>query len=1012
MKTSQKAARDWSTLSLWPNQREAIAFALGYLNAGESRAALVQMPTGTGKTGVMAVVASLLLPSQSVIVLSPSAAVTQQLIADISGAFWNKIGADRSWIPPAVTHLLPSSRTHLIEDLSKKNHVLIGTIQSLEQIASDDDPKFYGALQQYGGVVFIDEGHREPAREWAEAVRGLQKPSILFSATPYRSDLNLFNVSDDYVSFLSFREGVDLNIVRDVDFDDLGADQNAQAFVGALVKKYERWRSDGDIANDAKVIVRAASKSTVDALHAAFKRRLKNTQIGFLAVHDRYKSNGGTKLHAVPKDLRVRDEVFLIHQYKLMEGIDDPRCSVLAVYENFTNERQLVQQVGRVIRHPAPLKDEAKPALIVGNQIDSIRRMWSGFEDYESTCAANGRKPPIRNSDEVVERILGAFPQADFVGGSFRRRKAFHDLMGEDLALAKTCVIGRTQPHFTFSKFVDFVKREMEVGDRILKRESIDASAQTGWMLSVSVTQSPLLPTNLFADFRLEATAFAVNGEYVFFHDTAGLSFREFRDVDRIGTLEIRGLLPEQSSTRITALSLLNADIGPAAIRSRSFTATSLADSVPFMGDHLNFVSRAMGRVNGKSRYIGLTRGRVREGDIPALTASEFFNWTSEVASELRKLNDPVALFSRFAWPVAVPSSTDPVNILLDVAELKSSFIGPEKAILDFSDVDICYNITQQPEDEAGFGHAFTAALPSGDAEVLIKFDAKRKRYVLQSDDLDEYLDSKTERSVTLTKRLNQSQAFRIIPEAPSVVYAHRQFYSVDLRLKGTNAGQIILDLLTPVTRLGTTKEEKGQAVGRLKNWPDGSLFNLLSNELSASAAKSLFGTRFSGLVCDDLGDEAADFIGIQEDPPRVVFVHAKTSEKGYKLAASALYDVCGQAIKNLAYLRFGAEKFPGSSNKWNHDWKLDDMVVESRIRCGPSTAGLFREAFRSLIGNPNTRREVWLCLGNLLSRARLADAIRRGSVDPSLIQSYYLIMSTYGACKSVGVDLRIFCSE
>jgi hypothetical protein len=938
--------------------------------------------------------------------------VTQQLIADISGAFWNRIGADKSWIPKTVTHLLPSSRAELLDDLSKQNHVLIGTIQSLEQIASNDDHSFYSALKKQGGVVFIDEGHREPAREWAEAVRGLEKPSILFSATPYRSDLHLFNVSENYVSFLSFREAVDMEIVRDVAFKDLGTDQDAHAFVDALVKKYQRWRSNGDIAKDAKVIVRAASKSTVDTLHAAFRRRLKNTGIGFLAVHDRYKSSGGTKLHAVPKDLRLRDEVFLIHQYKLMEGIDDPRCAVLAVYENFTNERQLVQQVGRVIRHPAPLKEAAKPALITGNQIDSINRMWLGYLDYESACEENGRKPPIRNSNEVIEQIFATFPRADFVGGSFRRRKAFRDLMGEDLALAKTCVIGRTQSKFSFSKFVEFVKREMEVGDRILKQESIDASAQSGWLLSVSITQSPLLPSSLFADFRLEATAFAVDGEYVFFQDTAGLSIREFRDVERIGTLEMRGLLPEQSATRITALSLLNADIGPAAIRSRSFTARSLAESVPFMGDHLNFVSRATGRVNGKSRYLGLTRGRVREGDIPAFTAAEFFKWTSQVASELRQLNDPSALFSRFAWPVAVPPSTAPLNILLDVAELKSSFMGPGRVALDFSDVDICYNITEQPPDEKGFSHTFTAGMPSGDAEVLIKFDVKRKRYVLESDDLDEYVDNDTKRSVTLTKRLNQSQAFRIIPKASSVVYAHRQFYSVDLRLKGTNAGQIILDLLTPLAVLDSVKEEKGKADGKLKNWPDGSLFCLLSNELVASTAKSHFGTRFYGLVCDDLGDEAADFIGIEENPPRIVFVHAKTNEKGSKLAASALYDVCGQAVKNLAYLRFGAENFPGSANKWNQIWKLEGMAVESRIRCGPATAGDFRQALRSLISNPNTRREVWLCLGNLLSRKKLADAIRRGSVDPSLIQSYYLIMSTYGACKSVGVDLRIFCSE
>ncbi|MFX5862033.1 hypothetical protein ABTE64_18060, partial [Acinetobacter baumannii] len=53
----------------------------------------------------------------------------------------------------------------------------------------------------------------------------------------------------------------------------------------------------------------------------------------------------------VPVYLRRRTEAFLIHQYMLVEGIDDPAGTMLALYSSFPTERQLVQQVGRITRH-------------------------------------------------------------------------------------------------------------------------------------------------------------------------------------------------------------------------------------------------------------------------------------------------------------------------------------------------------------------------------------------------------------------------------------------------------------------------------------------------------------------------------------------------------------------------------------------------------------------------------------------------------------------------------------
>jgi superfamily II DNA or RNA helicase len=43
-------------------------------------------------------------------------------------------------------------------------------------------------------LVLFDEGHHEPALRWSETVRKIYKPRIIFTATPFRNDLKLFDV--------------------------------------------------------------------------------------------------------------------------------------------------------------------------------------------------------------------------------------------------------------------------------------------------------------------------------------------------------------------------------------------------------------------------------------------------------------------------------------------------------------------------------------------------------------------------------------------------------------------------------------------------------------------------------------------------------------------------------------------------------------------------------------------------------------------------------------------------
>ena len=277
----------WTNLKLWPNQRDALRRCTQYLEAPK-RSALVQMPTGTGKTGVIAVLSRTESENGAVLVVSPSKGLAAQLRIDSREAFWAKIGAPDRWRPSYVMTLLPKNsdeNAQLINKVSGVGVVLVGTLVSLLDIVNDH-PTAYAALNKYVRLILVDEGHREPAVQWANAVRSLRKPTILFSATPYRNDLRHFDVDNQSIHFLSFRSAVKEHLIRDVEFGNLGSNRTATSFARELIARYDEHIGSGRLHKDCRVIVRCASERNVRSVFQALTEGLRGRPEKCLALHE------------------------------------------------------------------------------------------------------------------------------------------------------------------------------------------------------------------------------------------------------------------------------------------------------------------------------------------------------------------------------------------------------------------------------------------------------------------------------------------------------------------------------------------------------------------------------------------------------------------------------------------------------------------------------------------------------------------------------------------------------
>jgi superfamily II DNA or RNA helicase len=174
---------------LWKHQSKALGFMVKHLSELNSPC-LVRMPTGTGKTGLIACLTRL-SNQESSLVLTPWAHLRNQMISDLDKAFWEK-----TEIVPgeaAVVAMYPSNAEDVLKQDGKK--VIVATFATLNALRRDH-PDTYKKLAKTISLVLVDEGHYEPAVEWGKSVKGLNTKTVLLTATPYRNDLKLFRITD------------------------------------------------------------------------------------------------------------------------------------------------------------------------------------------------------------------------------------------------------------------------------------------------------------------------------------------------------------------------------------------------------------------------------------------------------------------------------------------------------------------------------------------------------------------------------------------------------------------------------------------------------------------------------------------------------------------------------------------------------------------------------------------------------------------------------------------------
>ena len=179
----------------------------------------------------------------------------------------------------------------------------------------------------------------------------------------------------------------------------VGTSAAIPAFVAVLKKELTRvLRTAESWTKTPKVIVRADDYE--------FLRKLQDEIFHTQSVllHEQVRPYPPKSKHAKKNAFRGKSVAamrkahpnarFWLHQSKLIEGVDDPNFVAMALYDLMVNARQVIQQIGRMIRWKQRADKAQQSGFVLANEpnISRAKTIWAILEDVIAAIIKDGEK--------------------------------------------------------------------------------------------------------------------------------------------------------------------------------------------------------------------------------------------------------------------------------------------------------------------------------------------------------------------------------------------------------------------------------------------------------------------------------------------------------------------------------------------------------------------------------------------------------------------------------------------
>lgn len=408
----------------------------------------------------------------------------------------------------------------------------------------------------------------------------------------------------------------------------------------------------------------------------------------------------------------------------------------------------------------------------------------------------------------------------------------------------------------------------------------------------------------------------------------------------------------------------------------------------------------------------------------------ELYIWVNHVFEELDIENKIPTILNSFSYPTSLEKIIEMghkiTGVLIELSSLEK----------DYTSGNIEISSKSIPLDDLQINRLFKFLRKT----ILIEnncFAKKRKILSLKIHKKKISIDSRVMRNIliteqsgkelTLEKYINDNHLISACFEQPQYLYHAKNCFE---NRKITENCSRILSILDDSVDFSNLRSEKEKNIHTNSTdiFPNTSLFSRIEDNYKS----------YDLLICDDMNDEWADHIAINNN--EVLFIHSKFA-KSSGCSASDLHEVISQALKNIGMMTASKEEFLTKyDKKWNlyyektkipriktqvendlERYKKYFSDIPAEIKSDPELLkkAIERKYFSDILdkinSNPNILKKVIIAVP-FLSKKELEKELGKQDISntykPHITQLIWLINSFISTCIENNTQPYILCGK
>ena len=470
------------------------------------------------------------------------------------------------------------------------------------------------------------------------------------------------------------------------------------------------------------------------------------------------------------------------------------------------------------------------------------------------------------------------------------------------------------------------------------------------------------------------------------------------------------------SETSFEKFNVSSMNTADTAVRNRSIEAVDLKGQISGITASKQVINSMRLDNSGLKHTLALGTSRINKiGDKKSLQA--FFEFCTVTCDKISAFNWRSTYLDIFAKPLKFAEhrgQLTPTSILLKFDFLKEQIEngvihhvyqedenGEAQEVEPFSflsEFDTLCDIEEASEED----RTLFPVNNLFDSEMKVRMASKSIR--IASPQLSRIkMDRGEAGTTTLLNFLNSRGDFIVNFSEADLIYTHRKLFKDHRLLDDING---FMSVFVSHEELSNTTSEKGIFTENQTEFSNQSVFRFITHTLAADA---------TCLICDDLGNEWADFIGVF--PESIEFYHAKHGNEG--LSATKFSEVVSQTQKNFGNVEASDSMINQKRDSWDDVFRLNHVTTQiSRLIKGQNNnLDESLDYYKTILKLPNLKKRIHLVV-DFISKSRLESSLIRVKNGEQfdrrkeVLQILWFVSSLIAIAKDLSMEIYIECQE